>query len=67
METRICIWGNYFEEMGAEIAGKMRMIMLGVMAVMMERGHLDACIAMAAIFHACAVLLDCMLSTLCIV
>ena len=53
--------------MGEEIAGKMRMIVLGVAAVMMERGHLDACIATAAIFHACAVSLDCMLSTLCIV
>ena len=53
--------------MGVEIAGKMRMIVLGVMAVMMEKGHLDACIATAAIFHACTVLLDCMLSTLCIV
>ena len=53
--------------MGVEIAGKMRMIMLGVTAVMMERGHLDACIAMVAIFHACTVLLNCMLSILCIV
>lgn len=67
MVIGICISKRYFEGMGAEIAGRMRLIMQRVADVRMDMGNSDARIVMVVTFCVLDASSDFTHSILCIV